>query len=77
MCHNVEEGDVLGGATVYIDISNELAQIDRETYMMWTAMILLLVLLQFVIYILMKIFVIRSLMNFSNLQTYSHTMQTL
>ncbi len=56
MCHSVEKGTVLGGATVYIDISEELGQIRTETITMWIGTILLLIVLQFIIYFLMKFF---------------------
>ncbi|MEJ2413877.1 MAG: methyl-accepting chemotaxis protein [Sulfurimonas sp.] len=56
MCHNVAEETVLGGATVYIDISKELEQIENETLTMWVGTILLLIVLQLIISFLMKFF---------------------
>jgi len=56
MCHSVAEGTVLGGATVYIDISQELKELKDETVLMWIGTILLLIVLQLIIYFLMKFF---------------------
>ena len=57
LCHNVNEGTVLGGATIDIDISKELSDIKRQTNWMWAGMVLLQIVIQLVIYFLMKLFV--------------------
>ena len=57
LCHNVNEGTVLGGATIDIDISKELSDIKTQTNWMWAGMILLQIVIQLVIYFLMKLFV--------------------
>ena len=57
LCHNVSEGTVLGGATIDIDISKELSDIKRQTDWMWLGMILLQIVIQLVIYFLMKFLV--------------------
>ena len=57
LCHNVNEGTVLGGATIDIDISKELSDIKTQTNWMWAGMVLLQIVIQLVIYFLMKLFV--------------------
>ncbi|MBU0632194.1 methyl-accepting chemotaxis protein [bacterium] len=57
MCHNVEEGTVLGGATIDLDISQELENIKAQTQIMWVGMIILQIIIQIVIYIIMKLLV--------------------
>lgn len=53
-CHDVNEGEVLGGATIDIDISRELQDIKTQTNLMWVGMILLQIIIQLVIYFIMK-----------------------
>lgn len=57
MCHNVSVGTVLGGATIDIDISKELQDIKTQTNWMWVGMIFLQIIIQLVIYFLMKLLV--------------------
>ena len=56
-CHDVEEGSVLGGATVTIDIAHELDRIEKETLFMWIGMIILQIGIQLVVYFGMKVLV--------------------
>jgi methyl-accepting chemotaxis protein len=56
-CHNVAEGTVLGGATIDIDISNELEDINTQTNWMWVGMVALQIIIQLVIYFIMKVLV--------------------
>jgi methyl-accepting chemotaxis protein len=57
LCHNVNEGTVLGGATIDIDISKELSDIKKQTNWMWAGMVLLQIIIQLVIYFLMRLLV--------------------
>ena len=56
-CHNVSEGTVLGGATVKIDVAEELENIDRQSLFMWIGMIALQIIIQLVVYFGMRVFV--------------------
>ena len=56
-CHNVPVGTVLGGATVSIDISSELDNIASETRSMWIGVIILQIVIQLVVYFVMKMLV--------------------
>ena len=56
-CHNVPEGTVLGGATLKIDISDELENIESQSLVMWLGMVLLQLIIQLVVYFGMKVLV--------------------
>ena len=53
-CHNVTEGTVLGGATIKIDISEELENITNQSVIMWVGMIILQIIIQLFIFFGMK-----------------------
>ncbi|MFA6192613.1 MAG: methyl-accepting chemotaxis protein [Sulfurimonas sp.] len=56
-CHNVPEGTVLGGATVYIDILPEIEKIKSQTLFMWIGVITLQLVIQLAVYFGMKLLV--------------------
>lgn len=56
-CHNVAEKTVLGGATVTIDIAEELDRIEEQSLYMWIGMIILQIGIQLVVYFGMKVLV--------------------
>ncbi|WP_455755826.1 methyl-accepting chemotaxis protein [Sulfurimonas sp.] len=56
-CHNVPEGTVLGGATLKIDIADELDNIKNQSLTMWFGMIILQIIIQLVVYFGMKVLV--------------------
>ncbi len=56
-CHNVPEGTVLGGATVYIDIVSEIEKIRSQTLFMWIGVITLQLVIQLAVYFGMKVLV--------------------
>jgi len=56
-CHNVPEGSVLGGATVYIDILPELERIEKQTLFLWIGVIFLQIVIQLVVYFGMRVLV--------------------
>ncbi len=56
-CHNVPEGTVLGGATVYIDILPELKKIENQALFMWIGVIILQIIIQLVVYFGMKVLI--------------------
>ncbi|MFA6196124.1 MAG: methyl-accepting chemotaxis protein [Sulfurimonas sp.] len=56
-CHNVPEGTVLGGATVYIDISPELEAIKNQTLFLWIGVIFLQIVIQLVVYSGMRVLI--------------------
>lgn len=53
-CHNVPEGSVLGGATVYIDIATELQRIENQTIFMWIGVVFLQIVIQLAVYFGMR-----------------------
>ena len=56
-CHNVPEGSVLGGATLFIDIVSELERIERQTLFLWIGVIFLQIVIQLVVYFGMRVLV--------------------
>ncbi len=56
-CHNVPEGTVLGGATVYIDILPEIEKIKSQTLFMWIGVITLQLVIQLAVFFGMKVLV--------------------
>jgi len=56
-CHNVPEGTVLGGATIEIDISDELENIKQQSLIMWSGMIVVFIVIQLTVYYGMKFIV--------------------
>ncbi|MFA6137798.1 MAG: methyl-accepting chemotaxis protein [Sulfurimonas sp.] len=56
-CHNVPEGTVLGGATVYIDILPEIEKIKSQTLFMWIGVVTLQLVIQLAVYFGMKVLV--------------------
>lgn len=56
-CHNVAEQTVLGGATVTIDIAEELDKIDKQSLYMWIGMIFLQIGIQLIVYFGMKVLI--------------------
>jgi len=49
MCHSVPEGSVNGAASITLDISQEMAAIERANIVLWVAQILLQIVLYFLI----------------------------
>ncbi len=56
-CHNVPEGTVLGGATVYIDILPELESIEKQTLFLWIGVVILQLVIQLAVYFGMRVLV--------------------
>ena len=63
-CHKVEEGTVLGGVTLDIDISKEVNQAEGQTYWLWIAFIVFQIIIQFIIFFMVRKVIIIPLSKF-------------